>query len=569
VPDLSESIKIEKYLAELDPIIWLSTADWFRFVKTRVAHIHIFQDKLTRFKTRAENHGILTAILNHTLQHIGVTPIVLEPHIRSALRDVRFDAVSTRFGCFFIHNLDLESGVLPEVPPQDPPEMLLAMGVKSTKPKKARRGILEVPSADMLIWNDLVTILNGAEADHRVRVKEFKWDPMWMAFSAAREVFCAFTKQYWGVFTSQAFSDNKKPDPSTLQEAMEYWTLAYLKSRLLAGHSTAVIPSADELRGNVPHKSKAQRFSIKRTAFFPEPDTIPIQESKLSPFFHHQNGWISQYHEAIKDSADEGKGLRDALDGIFTVLQLLPLNPGKPLDKRPLWGLEQNAIKVLFNSKYIQLKHRTLVYKHGTKREERLRGSNKLKNNAQVTHMLDAGGRLAPRRRLTKAARKSKRADEKEIMQGRRGKRRNYRKPPVRRRKAAELEAPSLDPSGGGEEPQQNPAMNTRGRARARLEPNLTKDGSGDRRGGLPPMACIMEEEEEEEEEDEREKREENHEEEEEEEEEEREEKHEEDRDDEGGDGRDEDCRRGEEDNYPGDDDEEEEDDYDDKDYED
>jgi hypothetical protein len=62
-----------------------------------------------------ENYGTVTAILTHVVQHVCITPIVMNSQLNQDLKDLRFDAISVRFGCFFLHDLDLTNGYLPPV----------------------------------------------------------------------------------------------------------------------------------------------------------------------------------------------------------------------------------------------------------------------------------------------------------------------------------------------------------------------------------------------------------------------------------------------------------------------
>ena len=46
---------------------------------------------------------------------------------------------------------------------------------------------------------------------------------------------------------------------------------------------------------------------------------------------------MREFHDAITQSPNEGKDLKDTLDKIFESLQILPLNPGRPVDAKQLW----------------------------------------------------------------------------------------------------------------------------------------------------------------------------------------------------------------------------------------
>jgi len=69
------------------------------------------------------------------------------------------------------------------------------------------------------------------------------------------------------------------------------------------------------LENTVPSKSHQQLFGLKRTAFFPEPNIVLDKDSCWISFV--TQGYIKQYHEAILESTDGGKLIRDMLDKIF------------------------------------------------------------------------------------------------------------------------------------------------------------------------------------------------------------------------------------------------------------
>ena len=426
------------------------------------------------------------------LQHAGVTPIVLDPHLREALVDLNFNAVSTRFGCFFIKELDLNRGHLPGVEEADPPAMLQRMGVEPGKEKKKPADVV-IPSGDSLTWKTLGKLLNQVKPDDRVKLQELRWEPKWMAFSAAQDLFRRFTEEYWLSLTDVGVGFELR----TLKEAMGVWTLQQLNRTLKRTHMILITPSADDLRGNIPNKSKNQLFSNKRTAFFPEPGVVLNKKSKMVPFFSAQ-GYITRYHEAISKSTDAGKGLRDVLDNIFDLLRILPLNPGKPGDVRPLWYWKHDQLNILLNSKYIMLTDRTLVYKSGKAREQRVRGKNKVRSNDKMVRILAIKRQGTPPRTMTKVIRKAKKANEKDIMQGRRGKqKKNSRKPPVRQKQATEQEDLSLEAGWAGprEDLPSGAQSNTREKDSS-IGFNMARSqgGGGANQDMLPPITCIEDE---------------------------------------------------------------------------
>jgi len=76
----------------------------------------------------------------HMLRNVPHSPVALTGYLRDALRDLHFDTVMDRFGTFFLHELDLEKVVLPDIAQEDTVECLLAMShVKSLKQIKDKR----------------------------------------------------------------------------------------------------------------------------------------------------------------------------------------------------------------------------------------------------------------------------------------------------------------------------------------------------------------------------------------------------------------------------------------------
>ena len=167
-----------KYIKNLDPIIWLSTIDWLRFIQRRVKEMSNFQVKLYLFKHPVENYGVLTSILTHIIQHVGITQIVMDPDLRYNLKVLHFEAISSQFGCFFLHDLDLTNRKLKEVQQKNPPQMLVQMGIKSLQKWRGKSPDLELLlSQNSLTWKELRLLVN-LEGDSQVRIQDFAWNPL-------------------------------------------------------------------------------------------------------------------------------------------------------------------------------------------------------------------------------------------------------------------------------------------------------------------------------------------------------------------------------------------------------
>src|SRR5258705_5461998 len=98
---------------------------------------------------RLANYGTITGLLMHMLCNMPHSPVAQTSYLRDALRDFHFDMVMDRFGTFFLHELDLEKVVLPDITKEDTVECLLAMShVKSLKQIKDKRILVVTPVVD-------------------------------------------------------------------------------------------------------------------------------------------------------------------------------------------------------------------------------------------------------------------------------------------------------------------------------------------------------------------------------------------------------------------------------------
>ena len=365
------------------------------------------------------------------IQHVGVTPVVKMPGLREDLFKLHFQPISNRFGCFFLHDLDLTNGHLPEVEQTDSEGLLKSMGITSARQRRERTPVPDLlPSDGSVTWKELRQLLNmGSE---RAKVREWTWDPLWSTYSIAAALFCRFTHDYWIIFTEIVFRPLEGP-PATLEEAMQLWTLGSAKQRITRDFNIYLRPSVDGLENNVPPKSQTQTFKSKRKYFFPEPNTKPVSRSHWENFYDPRTGYVAAYHRAIEVSRDGGEAMRNALDGIFENLQLLPFNPGRPSDVKQLWMLVDDDVLFLFNSMYIQLEDRIIRFRGGTGKETRRRGKQKLRSKKDVALIL-RGKELLLHPKKTRAMQKYIATNSKEVMRGRRsrrGQRKNFREPPT------------------------------------------------------------------------------------------------------------------------------------------
>lgn len=427
------------YIQALDPIVWLSSEKWFTFVKRRLDCLAQFQNELSRFRPRPLNYGSLTNVLAYLIQCVGITPIVKDSDLREDLYSLRFQQISRRFGCFFLQNLNLTTAELPEINKKDPPDLLCRMGIKPVAQKSRKKGQAlkppTLPTTDGVTWAGLKTHIT--KGDKKAEILPFQFDPLYAAYSVAEALFCAFTTQFWALVSETKFT--RLPPLVTLEDAMERWTVESVRTRIKNEVHYDLMPSADGLDGAVPPMTKTQLFRNKRVSFFPEPGSIPDPRSRWCAFF--TIGYVKDYHNALNNSVDKGKALRDALDNIFQRLQVLPRKPPLPSSHKTLWCWEGGQMNLLLNSTYIRLVNRNILptarLAKGTNT-----GSRNTRSKAQVTEIL-LGQKEHTQPKQTKALRKAimrkpsmrypVTAPEEPIAKGRRGKAKSYRNPPKRR----------------------------------------------------------------------------------------------------------------------------------------
>ena len=403
------------YLADLDPIVWIPSELWFTFLKRRSIEISDAQRKLSLLAQRPPNYGLVISILSYMLQHVGITPILKDRSVVRALRDLHFNAISQRFGCFFLHNFDPDTGDLPGIDKEDSYDLLWHLqGNQEAEEAVTTEDTTTAPSGLAITWKKLCDSLNEPRGS-RATIEPFVWDPSWLRFSEAEMLFCRFTWEFWRVLKSNAFEPLERP-PITLKEAMEVWTLESMKGRIKHDVGFKLLPSGDELKGAVPEKFQQRRFETMRRQFFPEQVEQVHKGSCWGPLF--QRGYVREFHRALEESEEGGKALRTALDGIMLNLQILPYNPGNPGKATPLWRCNNSVVTFLVNSSYIEVLDRRIK---PSERAERGLAHRKLMSKYELEKALGTSG-----------MRMEKRTQPKKSRLHRKGKPKNWRRPPDR-----------------------------------------------------------------------------------------------------------------------------------------
>ena len=185
--------------------------------------------------------------------------------LREDLKNLKFKIIYSRFGCFFLHDLDLTNRSLPEVKEKDTWIILERIGIMMAKKPKKSPALELLSTQDSFTWFQLKYLMN--EGSDWVKIKDFEFKDSWYKARNAWTLFCQFTYEYWLQLGPQAFLQLLS-ELINMEEAMKLWTIRSIKERMVGGHLYRFTPSTDGLYNNIPTKSKNQLFSLKKAAFF-------------------------------------------------------------------------------------------------------------------------------------------------------------------------------------------------------------------------------------------------------------------------------------------------------------
>jgi hypothetical protein len=315
------------YLEDGEPILAVKSELYFGFQIRRVKELQNVQIHFSKY--RPANYGTITGLLMHMLRNVPHSPVALTGYLRDALRDLHFDTVMDRFGTFFLHELDLEKVVLPDIAQEDTVECLLAMShVKSLKQIKDKRAMVATPVVDdegpteqfpignAPTWDEIASTM---ACNPKLLMSKWAWDDKWATGSTAGRLFTQFTTDYFLTLSTEVVNDVHLPKPKDLKGAMELWTVPSLMALL---KDVSFKPSNHGLLGKVPGRRNPS-FKDMVDLFFPGLDVNILEKSVWHPFV--TRGYIQEFHRTIHSMIeDKISSLLRALGRIFGRIQCLP-----------------------------------------------------------------------------------------------------------------------------------------------------------------------------------------------------------------------------------------------------
>jgi hypothetical protein len=424
------------YLEDREPILAVKSELYFGFQIRRVKELKNVQIHFSRY--RPANYGTITSVLMHMLRHIPHSPAAQTGYLRDALRDLHFDKVMDKFGSFFLHDLDLENVILPEVAQTDTDECLLAMSrLTSLKQIKEKRAMVttvvdneepteQFPIGNAPTWDEIASAM---ARNPNLLMSEWAWNEKWATSSTAGRLFLQFTIDYFITLSSEVMKDVDLPKPKDLEGAMECWTVRSLVALL---KDVSFKPSNHGLLGNVPGRRNPS-FKDMMHIFFPVPEFNIHERSVWHPFL--TKGYIREFHQTIDPmTEDESSSLLRALGRIFGRIQCLPnAVAGTAKACGRLWEQSDGGVRMLTNPVFYKIE---MVGK--AKRKATARGRQVKAGKAIIEARLDEQHRNVPFDEGRLKARQVKKARKRETKR-RSGKKNNYRKPPVKMRQESPI----------------------------------------------------------------------------------------------------------------------------------
>ena len=197
------------------------------------------------------NLGLVSSLLVHLMQHVMTTPRPKHNFMNEMLANVKFALVIGESGMFFLKGLNLETFTVEDVDSSDPTEVMslykCLKRAPSKRPMPNRMTLAESAVSNEFPWGSTMswTMIKVALEGQPTRfVREWMMDPSWDLDSQgqAANLFINFTRDVWLTIGEQFVSHNLVPNPTSLNEAMQAWSVEAMNT-LLQGKVTFMASS--------------------------------------------------------------------------------------------------------------------------------------------------------------------------------------------------------------------------------------------------------------------------------------------------------------------------------------
>jgi hypothetical protein len=206
-------------------------------------------------------------------------------------------SIIQRFGMFFLQDLNPVTGELPVIAQTDDADVALKLTLRVKKVGKSRNpsgphseqpnteGTIEYPLGERPTWNEL---LNCLDKDPMRIMHSPRWISLQKWDEYASDLFISFTNDMWLALDPSRLR-NRLGTATTLQEAMESWSVSHVVDNLL---SVRFLPNSHGLNKIT---KQCWDFSDLLDVFFPQVDELPPKA--VWTRFSQRHGYLHTYSE--------------------------------------------------------------------------------------------------------------------------------------------------------------------------------------------------------------------------------------------------------------------------------
>jgi hypothetical protein len=303
----------------------------------------------------------MTGLFTYLMQSVLFTPTMVNSYVRESLALLNYKATVDRFGMFFLHDLDMTKDIcLPGVLVKDDLDILRKLGVHRLRlpctdpPGNDDEEEESYPIGRRPSWQELNSAL---KVQPWTIMKHWTWPSALDQYKNTEEgsimhttsiLFQLFTLQIWATLNDSWKANPGLHTPTTLQAALECWTLDQLHNSL---NSYWIIPCNSDIHGDIPGP-KAPSFASRSGLYF-----VRAASKQLGGVWEplaKAPGFISEYHKQIEELDDDDiNELHGALETLFSQCQCLPNS--KFEGGSIIWEVRKGDVVLLGNSCFYKI----------------------------------------------------------------------------------------------------------------------------------------------------------------------------------------------------------------------
>ncbi|KAJ7573191.1 hypothetical protein C8J56DRAFT_1066733 [Mycena floridula] len=325
--------------------VWIPTAAWFAFIRTRMLAIQTLQTRLS-CRQVPENLGEISGLLTYMLEALMYTPPRPSVHVTAALRELMAAEITRGFGMFFIHDLDESlANPIPALPPIDSTAVLANLKVKTAKRKPPETKHAPMETSHEYPIGKLSTIGNiqrVISSEPWTLIKEWSRGPHLDVLPEVQHLFTIFTYHVWTTLAPAYRNPSSIARPDTLDDALEMWSLAKVNAAITKPIFRAVISGLIGAVGLDVGRS----FDLRTGDFFDQ----SLSERLPSKWAWKKWATYDKDYVALLSTHDKNT-IDEQLSILLAHCQCLPSLPTKGF-----WQIRGGGILVDTNPRYYKLR---------------------------------------------------------------------------------------------------------------------------------------------------------------------------------------------------------------------